>query len=68
MTSTLIVAWQYRQAEKKVWDSCGEFTYNKFKDDPKYEVRRLCVYDVTLRENAKSDGYDSIGMKIGSNE
>lgn len=49
-----IVAWQYRAVGKKVWDSCGEFTYNKFKDDPKYEVRRLMVADSILREGKET--------------
>lgn len=50
-----IIAWQYRKVdvkkEKVVWDSCGEYTYNKFKDDPTYEVRRLVVFDQILRGN-----------------
>lgn len=63
-----IVAWQYRAVTKRVWDSCGEFTYNKYKDDLKYEVRRLCIYDVTLREDSKTDGFDFVGTPCINNE
>ncbi len=43
-----IIARQYRKhpdagKPPKVWESCGEFTYNTFKDNDKYEVRRLTI-------------------------
>lgn len=59
-----IVGWQYRELGKKPWNSCGEFTYNHFKDDPAYEVRRLAVVDVVVREGSETDGYDYIGKPL----
>lgn len=47
-----VAYYQFRKVHKtmKFWDTCTEFTYGLYKDNPEYESRRLVVLDETIRD------------------
>lgn len=65
MNDQYAVARQYRKKGKPVWDSCGEFTYDKFKNDAEYETRRLVVHpdDLDGFTPHKDNRCDMAGLK-----